>query len=659
MSGPVEGTLLWEPSPSFKEHSVMAEYLRWLAAQGRPFADYHDLWRWSVDDLEGFWASIAEFFGVVTSRPPDRILARRAMPGARWFEGAQLNYVDNVFRHATGERPAILYAAEGRAPRAISWDELRRRVGAAAAGLRRLGVRRGDRVGAYLPNVPEAVVAFLACAGLGVTWSSCSPDFGARSVVDRFAQIGPRVLIACEGYTYGGRAFDRRETVSDLRRALPTLEHTVVVPKEGQQAPATAGALAWADLLARPGRADSWEQVPFDHPLWVVYSSGTTGLPKPIVHGHGGIVLEHSKIGGLHLGLRPGDRFFWYTSTGWIMWNVVVGGLLRGATIVLYDGSAGHPDLDVLWRLAEEAGINVFGTSAAFLTSCMKAGLEPGRRYDLGQLRAIGSTGSPLPPEGFGWVYDAVKRDVWLVSTSGGTDPASGFVGGCPLLPVHAGEIQCRLLGVNAQAFDDAGRPVVGRVGELVITEPMPSMPLYFWNDPGDRRYRESYFETYPGVWRHGDWIRFTERGSCVIEGRSDSTLNRHGVRMGTAEIYSVVEALPEIVDSLVVGVEQPGGGYFMPLFVALTPGVTLTPGLEAKIRSALRANLSPRHVPERIEAVPAIPRTLTGKKLEVPVKRLLMGVPLEQAASLDATAEPAALRHFARLAQQWRRASP
>ncbi|MBC7106456.1 MAG: acetoacetate--CoA ligase, partial [Firmicutes bacterium] len=586
--GAVEGALLWQPSEEFKRGCNMSRYMEWVAEnKGLRFADYHDLWRWSVTDLEGFWASIWEFFAIKASRPYSRVLAERKMPGARWFEGAELNYAEQVFRHrAAGKRPALLLQSEIRPLTEVSWDDLYRQVAAVATALRNMGVRRGDRVVAYVPNIPEAVIAFLACASIGAIWSSCSPDFGSRSVVDRFRQIEPKVLFAVDGYQYGGKPFDRRPVVAELQRALPTLQETVLVPYlfPAEGASGLERTVTWEQLLKEEGPL-TFEQVPFDHPLWVLYSSGTTGLPKAIVQGHGGIVVEHLKFLGLHQDLKPGDRFFWFTTTGWVMWNILVGGLLVGATILLYDGNPGHPDLGVLWKFAADTGMTLFGTSAAFLTACMKAGLEPGRNYDLGALKSIGSTGSPLPPEGFRWVYDHVKRDLWLVSTSGGTDVCAPFVGGCPLLPVHAGEIQCRLLGVKAEAFDDEGRALVGEVGELVITEPMPSMPLFFWNDPGNRRYLESYFDVYPGVWRHGDWIKITSRGSAVIYGRSDSTLNRMGVRMGTSEIYSAVEDLDEVVDSLIVGVELPGGGYYMPLFVVLKEGVALDEALKAKIR--------------------------------------------------------------------------
>jgi acetoacetyl-CoA synthetase len=542
-------------------------------------------------------------------------------------------------------------------------------VAAAAAGLRRLGVEQGDRVVAYLPNVPETVVALLASASIGAVWSSCAPEFGVSSVVDRFRQIEPRLLLAVEGYRYGGRWHDRREALDAIRAQLPTLEATVLVPAPGQEAaPATpaagtaaaaAGVFGWAELLgAGADRAEEpldFVQVPFDHPLWILYSSGTTGLPKPIVQGHGGIVLEHLKSLALHLDLGPSDRFSWFTTTGWMMWNFLVSGLLLGASVLCYDGSPGYPDMGALWRFAEATGMTYFGTSAAYVLACMKAGVEPARIADLSALHSIGSTGSPLPPEGFAWLYQHVGEDILVGSVSGGTDVCTAFVESCPWLPVHAGEIQCRGLGAKVEAFDEQGRSVLEEVGELVITEPLPSMPLYFWNDPDGSRYRDSYFSTWPGVWRHGDWVEVTRRGSVVISGRSDSTLNRGGVRMGTSEFYRVVEGLDEITDSLVVDVSDPGGEGRLLLFVVLRPGLELDGELERRVRDAVRRQLSPRHVPDEVHAIAAVPRTLSGKKLEVPVKRILTGVPLERAVSKGALANPDAIYAVVALATKER----
>jgi acetoacetyl-CoA synthetase len=646
-----EGALLWEPSEAFQAASTLTAYMDWLERErGLRFADYDALWRWSVDDLAAFWSSVVDYYEIPLGGEWTDALGDATMPGARWFEGAHLNYAEALLRRVAPDGPALLFASERSPLREISGAELEASVASVAAGLRRLGVGRGDRVVAFIPNIPEAVIGLLACASLGAIWASCSPDFGTRGLVDRFAQISPKVLIAVDGYTYGGKQFDRREVVDELRAELPSLERTVLIPYLDPAATADGpGEMSWAELIDGPTEPLAFEQVPFDHPLWVLYSSGTTGLPKAIVHSHGGVVLEHSKAIGLMFDIRDGDRMFWYTTTGWMMWNFLVGSMLVGGVPVLYDGSPGYPNLDALWELAARARVSLFGTSAAFLAACQKAGIRPGDGHDLSHLEAIGSTGSPLAVDTFGWVYDAVKPDVWLASMSGGTDVVSAFVGGCPLLPVHAGELQARALGARVEACDEAGNSVIGDTGELVVSAPLPSMPVSFWNDPDGARYRESYFEMYPGVWRHGDWIRITERGSAVIEGRSDSTLNRQGIRFGTSELYGVVEGLPEIVDSLVIGLEQPGGGYRMPLFVVLADGVELDGELKARINGAIRAALSQRHVPDEIVAVPAVPRTLTGKKMEVPVKRLLQGRPLAEVAAAGATADPEALEWFER----------
>jgi acetoacetyl-CoA synthetase len=640
-------TPLWEPSDEQRERALLTRYQRWLEEErGLRFEGYHDLWEWSVGDLEAFWASIWDFFGVRASRPYERVLGRREMPGAEWFPGAELSYAEHVFRGKPDDRVAIVEASELRPQRELTWGELRAQTAGIATGLRGLGVGRGDRVVAYLPNVSETVAAFLACASLGATWSSCSPDFGARSVIDRFAQIEPKVLLTVDGYRYGGRDFDRLDVVAGLQRALPGLEHTVVLPYLDPSP--ELDALAWDDLL-RPGAELTFEQLPFDHPLWVLYSSGTTGLPKAIVHGQGAILLEHLKKLHLHVDGQAGDRLFWFTTTGWMMWNFLVGGLLTEAAIVLYDGNPGHPDLGVLWELAASAGITCFGTSASFIAACMKAGVEPGAGRDLSALRSVGSTGSPLAPEGFRWIYDRLGEDTWLFSTSGGTDVCTAFVGGVPTLPVYEGELQARALGAKVEAFDDEGRPLIDQVGELVITEPLPSMPLRLWGDEDGSRYRESYFSTYPGVWRHGDWIELTSRGTAIIYGRSDSTINRGGVRMGTSEIYRAVLAVPEVVDALVVDLPRPGAEAWMPLFVVLREGASLDDELVAELKRRIREDCSPRHVPDEIVQIAEVPRTLSGKALEVPVKRILMGVEPEVAASRDSLANPQALDYFSK----------
>jgi acetoacetyl-CoA synthetase len=639
--------LLWSPSEELRERATLTRYMRWLAAErGVQTGDYHALWRWSVGDLEGFWSSIWDFFGVEAETPAERVLGARAMPGAEWFPGARLSYARHIFRGRDADAPAIHHASELRELSTLSWGELADLTTRIAGGLRELGVGRGDRVVAYMPNVPEAIAAFLACASIGAVWSGCSPDFGARSVVDRFAQIEPKVMIAVDGYRYGGRDFDRRDTVEGIAAQIPSLERVVRL--------GYLDGTGWEEgFLADPGPPLEFEPLPFDHPLWVLYSSGTTGLPKAIVHGQGGILMEHLKKMHLHLDAQEGDRVFWFTTTGWMMWNFLVGVLLTDAEIVLYDGNPGTPDLGVLWDLAERAGITCFGTSAAYIASCMKAGLRPSEGRDLSALRSVGSTGSPLSPEGFAWVYDEVGEDTWLFSTSGGTDVCTAFVGGCPLLPVHRGELQARALGASVEAWDEEGRPLVGEVGELVITEPMPSMPVFFWNDPEGERLRESYFDTYPGVWRHGDWIEITERGTAVIYGRSDSTINRGGIRMGTSEIYRVVLGIDEIVDALVVDVPREGEESWMPLFVVLRDGAELDEALEREIARRIREECSPRHVPNEVRAIAEVPRTLSGKVLEVPVKRILTGTPPDVAASRDSLQNPAALDAFVELAAQ------
>jgi acetoacetyl-CoA synthetase len=646
---------LWEPSPALVERARMTGFMRWLEAErGLRFDGYHELWRWSVDDLEGFWSAIWDFFGVQADGGYDRVLASRAMPGAKWFAGTALNYAEHVFAGVDDAGAAILHASELRELDELSWGELRAQVAAAAAGLRGLGVEPGDRVVAYLPNVPEAIVAFLAAASIGAVWSSCSPDFGAASVIDRFAQIEPKVLFAVDGYRYGGRDFDRRGVLAELQAAMPSLERTVVLPYLDPEPDLTGlgGATTWGELLAAGAGGElRFERVPFDHPLWVLYSSGTTGLPKAIVQGQGGILLEHLKKLHLHVDAHPGDRLFWFTTTGWMMWNFLVSGLLTRAAIVLYDGNPGHPDMSVLWDLAARAGITMFGTSASYIAACMKAGLEPAAGRDLSRLKAVGSTGSPLSPEGFDWVYDQLGSNTWLFSTSGGTDLCTAFVGGTPLLPVYRGELQARALGAAVEAWDEDGNSLIDEVGELVVTEPMPSMPVFFWGDEDGSRYREAYFERYPGVWRHGDWIEITSRGTAVIYGRSDSTINRSGVRMGTSEIYRAVLSHDAVLDALVVDIPRPGTDGWMPLFVVLREGAAVDDELKREIARRVRKRCSPRHVPDEVFQIAEVPRTLSGKALEVPVKRILTGTPPERAASRDSLANPAALDWFVELA--------
>jgi acetoacetyl-CoA synthetase len=645
----------------------MTAFMRWVEERhGRHFEDYRSLWQWSVDELDQFWGDIWEYCGVRVSNPYEHVLASREMPGARWFEGARLNYAENMLMRDRDPRAvAVLHESELRPLQEVTWDELSRQVAEVAGGLRSLGVQSGDRVAGYMPNVPETLVAFLACASIGAIWSCAAPEFGARSVVDRFAQIQPKVLFVVDGYRHGGRDFDRTSALATILDGLPTVEHTVMLPylDETADAKGLPGGLTWEELAARgeggAGGFPIFEQVEFDHPLWVLYSSGTTGLPKAIVHGHGGILVEQLKKSMLHLDLHEGDRMFWFTTTGWMMWNFLIGCLFGDAAIVLYDGSPAHPDLGRLWGLAERTRITCMGVSAGFLTSCEKGGVEPARDFDLSALRSIGSTGSPLPPEGFHWVYGHVGADMWLFSTSGGTDVCTAFVGGCPLLPVYEGEIQCRVLGCSVEAWDELGHPLEDEVGELVLTKPLPSMPLFLWGDPDGERYRESYFNMYPGIWRHGDWVRITPRGGAVIYGRSDSTINRQGVRMGTSEIYRATSAVDDVTDALVVDIpnENGDGELWMVLFVALREGVTLDEALEAQIKRRVREDCSPRHVPNQILQIEEVPRTLSGKVLEVPVKRILMGAAPSEAASVESLANPRALDYFVELARR-RRAS-
>ncbi len=641
--------VLWTPRPGSRSSTKIGRFLMGVEQdRGIGFPDYESAWSWSVDDLEGFWSAVWEHFDIAASAQPIEVLSSRAMPGARWFVGARLNYAEHALRdvaHAAG-RPAIIARSQTRPPVEMSVHDLQDQVARARHGLSGLGVGPGDRVAAYMPNIPETVVLMLATASLGAVFSSCAPEFGARAVLDRFGQIEPSVLVAVDGYRYGQRAVDRLSELGDIRRELSGLTATVVLPYLGSEAP--AGTISWAELTSARG-ALAFEQVAFDHPLYVLYSSGTTGLPKPIVHSHGGLLLEHCKALSLQSDIGADDRFFWFSTTGWMMWNYLVSGLLVGSSLVLFDGDPAYPDLLSLWRLAQETKITWFGTSAPFLMACRKAGLSPGKDLDLTSLSAIGSTGAPLPADGSRWVYDTVAPEVMLSSISGGTDVCTAFVGGCPLVEVRAGEIPCRWLGADVRAFDSNGRSVVGSQGELVVTAPMPSMPVGLWGDTDGSRLRSTYFEKFPGVWRHGDWITLTERGSCVITGRSDSTLNRGGVRMGTAELYSVVEDIDGVSDSLVVHLEDAEGG---PGHLVLLVVGKDSPELRETIKVALRSKMSPRHVPDEIHFVRAIPRTLSGKKLELPVKRILSGESPAEVASKDALFDPGALDAIAELAQ-------
>lgn len=659
-----EGAELWRPSAEDIEAARITDFMRWLGRErGVEVSDYESLRRWSVDAVGAFWQALADYFGIRFSSPAETPLVSEEMPGACWFPGARINYARVAFDQARPGEVAIFHQSEIRPLSALTWDEFEVKVRALMGHLRAMGVKPGDRVAAYLPNTPEAAIACLATTGIGAIWSSCSPDFGTRSVLDRFGQIRPKVVFAVDGYAYGGKRFDRRAVVKQIFDDLPDAEHLVFLPYLNPQDHSlpVEGAHLWSDLVEGPdamalAAAQDFEEVPFEHPLWIQYSSGTTGLPKGIVHSHGGIVLEHVKSHGLAADIKPGTRFMWFTTTGWTMWNSQLSGLLVGATLVVYDGNPLWPDPNPLWRLAEKTKLQVFGTSAAWLTAQAASGSEPGRMFDLGALRSIGSTGSPLPPEGYAFVYDKVKRDLWLNAISGGTDTCAAFVGGAPILPVNAGEMQARCLACDVGALDDEGREMIDAVGELVIRKPMPSMPIMFWNDPDGTRYRESYFEMYPGWWRHGDFLKITPRGTAVIYGRSDSTLNRHGIRIGTAEVYRVVDTLPGVQDSLIINLDLPHGRFFMPLFVALKDGAVLDDALRDRIRREIREACSPRHVPDVIVAIPEVPYTLTGKKIEVPVRRILMGMAIEKAANPGAMRNPHSLDFFVDYAEEVRR---
>ncbi len=650
-----EHQLLWVPSADRVAASRMAQYLDWVNAR-RPdrLLTYDELWRWSVDNLDGFWQSIWDYFDVVASSPPTVALADARMPGAQWFPGAGLNWAQNVLRHASDDRPAIVSLREDTVATELSWAELVARVASLAAELRALGVGRGDRVAAYLPNIPEAVIALLATASIGAIWSCCAPDFGTKGVIDRFRQIEPVVLIAVDGYRFGGKPADRLDIVAQLGDQLPSVRHVIVVRNLDPERPVPDGTIPFETLTSKAVEPQ-YEQVPFDHPLWILYSSGTTGLPKGIVHSHGGILLEHLKMLGLHFDLGPSDRLFVFASTAWMVWNVLVSGLAVGATIITYDGNPAYPTPDAMFRVCADQQATRFGTGAAYLTLCEKAGTRPGDRHNLFALRAITSTGSPLPESTWHWVYDSVKRDLLLGSDCGGTDVCSAFIGTNPMLPVYAGEMQAPYLGVRIEAWSPEGKPVVGEVGEMVIAAPMPSMPLALWNDPDGSRLRGAYFDTFPGAWRHGDWMTVTDNGTYIVHGRSDSTINRGGVRMGSADIYAVVDAMPEIAGSLVIGAELPDGDYYMPLFVVLADDAELTDELITRLRAAIRRQVSPRHVPDDIVEALAIPTTLTGKKLEVPIKRLLQGVPAEQAVNRATVANPDVLDWYVDFTHQFR----
>lgn len=655
--------LLWQADEKTRQNAHLQTYLTWLTKHHqRQFDNYAALWRWSVDEPAAFWETVWAYFSVINHAPYQDVLSGLQMPGARWFEGARLNYAEHIFRKANDANPAILFQNERQALTEISWKTLKQQTATLAQFLRNASIKPGDRIAAYLPNTPHAIVAVLAAMSIGAVWSSCSPDFGANSVADRFVQIEPKVLITVDGYTYGGKSFDKQETVQEICRLLPSLQTVIFIPylNANAQPNGLPNAVFWDDVVNSGDSVSDqleFESLPFEHPIWILYSSGTTGIPKAITHAHGGNLIEHLKYLHFHNDVHPGERFFWYSTTGWMMWNFTLAAMLTGASIVLYDGSPGYPNLNVLWELAQNARITHFGTSAPFLVSCMKNGLVPKNDFDLSPMRGIGSTGSPLPPEAFDWVYENVKPDIWLSSMAGGTDVCTAWVGGNPLLPVYEGEIQCRCLGCAMESWDEDGKPVpAGSVGEMVVTKPMPSMPVYFWNDPDGERYRTSYFEEYPGVWRQGDWLCITPRDSLIILGRSDATLNRQGVRIGTAEIYRALDKIPAIQDSLVINLERPDGSDWMPLFVTLAQGATLDDALIALVRKTLRSDYSPRHVPDAIFVVPKIPYTISGKKMETPVKKILQRKPLDKAYNRDSMKNPSAMDFFIAFAdkQTW-----
>jgi acetoacetyl-CoA synthetase len=642
--------VLWKPSAQWKEQANITQYVQWLKeCNGVVCNDYDALWKWSVEHTADFWKSITEYFNIIWHQPYRQVISNDTMPYTKWFEGGQLNYAEHVFRNASDDQIAILFQSEKQPLKSISWKELKAKTAALQTFFLQQGVKPGDRIVAYLPNIPEATIALLATMSIGAVWSSCSPDFGGDSVVERFQQVAPKILIAADGYWYNGKCFDRSTVIKKIATTIPAIEKIVLIPyiQSILEISEDDKVVSWSQAVATVTNNLLFIPVPFAHPVWVLYSSGTTGMPKAITHSHGGVLLEHYKYLSFHNDIKRGEIFFWFTTTGWMMWNYIHAALLTGAVIVLYDGSPGYPDLHILWQLAEKAGIQHFGTSAPYIMACQKAGIRSGELYNLSALRSISSTGSPLPPEGFDYVYEYIKKEVWLCSMSGGTDVCTAFVGGCSILPVYEGEIQCRALGCDLSAWDEAGNDINDEVGEMVIKKPMPSMPVFFWNDDRFEKYLASYFDVYSSIWRHGDWLRITPRNGVVILGRSDATLNRQGVRIGTAEIYRAIDTMPAIKDSLIVNIELPDGGDYMPLFVIMKNGVVLTEDIKAQIKSALKNAYSPRHVPDEIIAVDDIPYTISGKKMETPIKRMLMGMPLEKSVNAGSVRNPASLTFF------------
>lgn len=649
----LKNNILWKPTDRFISESNLKKYELWLKEhQGLTFGSYREIWEWSVKDVEGFWLSLWDYFEIIHHSPYKRVLSSHEMPGARWFEGATLNYAEHIFRQKNPDRPALIFHSEAGRKRRVTWQELEEKVSAVRAFLVNEGIGKGDRVAAYIPNIPEAVITFLAVNSIGAIWSCCSPDFGVSTVIDRFSQIKPSVLFAGSGHIYNGKHYSRLNEIGEIEKGIESIKKVVIIPYPDEEVVSADSYIKWSSVVNTTSEALTFTPVEFNDPIWVLYSSGTTGKPKAITHSNGGVLLEHLKYLHFHNDVKPGENFFWYSTTGWMMWNFMQASLLEGATAVLYDGSAGYPDLSVLWKLAAELPIHHFGTSAPYLTACMKEGMKPAENVDLSKLRSIGSTGAPLPPEVFDWVYQSVSEDVWLCSMSGGTDVCTAFVGGCPYEPVRRGLIQQRCLGVDLHAYSDMGERITGSLGEMVIQKPMPSMPVYFWGDKNDERYKSSYFETFPKKWRHGDWIKLFEDGSLIIQGRSDATLNRKGIRMGTAEIYAVLDQLGGVKDSLIVNLEREKGEDYMPLFVVLEKNVNKDK-ITTKIKEKIKTNCSPRYVPDDIIQVDEIPYTLSGKKMEVPVKKALMGMDVQKEMNRDAMKNPKAMEVFIEMGTQ------
>jgi len=651
--------ILWQPSQEFIENSNLKAYEKWLNDKRYlTFENYADLWQWSVDHIEEFWKSLWEYFEIISHSPYQSVLSSHEMPGAKWFEGSTLNYAEHIFRNKSDDRPALIFHSEAKQNVEISWNELEQKVIAVKNYLVSCGIGQGDCVVGYLPNIPEAIIAFYAVNSLGAVWSCCSPDFGTSTVIDRFSQIEPRLFITVDGYQYAGKQYSRVKEIAEVISAIPSIEQTIFIPDcDETNIPKMENITLWNDIHEKPTSEEklTFTAVPFDHPIWVLYSSGTTGKPKAITHSHGGVLLEHLKYMAFHNDVHPGENFFWFTTTGWMMWNFLQASLLMGATAVLFDGSPGYPNLATLWKLIESTPIHHFGTSAPFLTACMKRSVEPGKDFDLSQLRSIGSTGAPLPPETFEWIYQSVSENVWLCSMSGGTDVCTAFVGGTPYEPVHKGQIQCRTLGCKLLAYDDDGNPITESLGEMVIEKPMPSMPVYFWNDQNNERYLSSYFEKFPGKWCHGDWIDIAKNGSLSIHGRSDATLNRKGIRVGTSEIYSALDNIAAVKDSLVLNLEKPDGSDVMPIFVVVNEGSEMNDELKSAINNALKIQCSPRHIPDVILEVPDLPYTLSGKKMEVPVKKILMGMEGGKSMNKDAVRNPGSIDYFIQMAYEFR----